>query len=101
MFRLKTWFWTLSLLFTQTYILCVLWNIVEPKPVYIRMLEILLPGFQWLTLGSFLMGMVESFFYGAYVAVAFVTLHNYFYRKDQRYEPAKPGEEHRERGKAA
>ena len=101
MFRLKTWFWTLSLVFTQTYILCVLWNIVEPKPVYIGMLEMFLPGFKWLTFGSFLIGMAESFLYGAYVAAAFVTLHNYFYKKNQRNEPAKRREEHQMRGNKA
>ncbi|HEY6967953.1 MAG TPA: hypothetical protein VJA94_02020 [Candidatus Angelobacter sp.] len=97
MFRLKTWFWTLSLFFTQTYILCVLWNIVEPKPVYIRMLEIFLPGFKWLTRASFFLGMIESFLYGVYVAVAFVSIHNYFYRK---HEP-EPSKERQERSKAA
>ena len=88
MFKLKTWFWTLGLLCMQTFILCVLWNVFAPKPIYIRMLETFLPGFKWLTVGSFILGMGESFFYGAYVAVAFVVLHNFFHGKHQ--EQTKP-----------
>ena len=90
MFKLKTWFWTLGLLSTQTFILCVLWNVFEPKPIYIRMLETFLPGFKWLTFGRFMLGMAESFFYGAYFAVVFVLLHNFFHGKHQ--EQSKPDE---------
>jgi hypothetical protein len=81
MFKLKTWFWTIGLLFMQTFVLCVLWNILEPRPIYIHMLETFLPGFHWLTAGHFALGMAESFFYGAYFAVTFVLLHNFFHAR--------------------
>jgi hypothetical protein len=38
----------------------------------------LLPGFVWLTPASFLLGVVETFLYGFYVALVFVPLFNYF-----------------------
>jgi len=38
----------------------------------------LLPGFTWLSWGSFLLGVVESFAYGWYVALVFGSLFNFF-----------------------
>lgn len=38
----------------------------------------LLPGFKWLTWGSFFLGLVESFLYGIYTALIFVPLYNFF-----------------------
>jgi hypothetical protein len=38
----------------------------------------LLPGFTWLTWPSFLLGVVESFVYGWYVALIFGPLFNFF-----------------------
>lgn len=93
MFKLKTWVWTLGLLAVQTFILCVLWNVFEPKLIYIRMLETFLPGFKWLTFGRFMLGMAESFFYGAYFAVAFVILHNFFHA---RHEEQRKADENKE-----
>lgn len=37
-----------------------------------------LPGFTWLSPGTFLLGLVESFAYGWYVALVFVPLFNFF-----------------------
>lgn len=84
MFKLKTWIWTVSLLFIQTFILCVLWNMFEPKPIYIHILETVLPGFQWLSPLSFLLGLLETFLYGAYFACSFVLIHNFFYRRHEQ-----------------
>ena len=38
----------------------------------------LLPGFHWLTWGSFFLGLIESFLYGIYAALIFVPLYNFF-----------------------
>jgi len=84
MLKLKTWMWTLGLLFSQTFILCVLWNIWHPKPVYIRILETVFPGFEWLSLTSLILGLMESFLYGLYAAVSLVFIHNALHRKDQK-----------------
>jgi hypothetical protein len=81
MFRLKTWIWTVNLLFVETFVLCILWNAVEPNPVYIQMLETFLPGFKWLSLKSALVGLAECIAYGTYLALNFVFIHNFFYRK--------------------
>ena|SRR6516164_10889814 len=95
MFKVKTWVLALGLFFTETFIVFVIWNLLEPNPVYIRMLETVLPGFKWLSFGRVLLGMFEAFLYGAYIAVAFVPLYNFFYR---RHEGSKiPGQPTRHR----
>jgi hypothetical protein len=38
----------------------------------------LLPGFTWLTWGSFFLGLAESFLYGIYFGLVFVPLYNFF-----------------------
>jgi hypothetical protein len=44
-------------------------------------LEQVLPGFKWLTLQGFGIGLVESFLYGAYAGLVFVPIHNFFVRR--------------------
>jgi hypothetical protein len=44
-------------------------------------LEKLLPGFQWLTVGSFVLGVVETFVYGAYVGLLLAVIHNWVARR--------------------
>lgn len=87
MLKLKTWMWTLGLLFCQTFILCVLWNIWHPRPVYIHILETVLPGFEWLSMTSFIIGLLESFLYGLYAAVSLVFIHNAIHGKGQKDAP--------------
>jgi len=47
-------------------------------------LEQLLPAFQWLTGWGFLLGLVESFLYGAYAGLVFVPLYNAFAALERR-----------------
>ena len=65
MVRTKLLAWSLGILFVLTYLLCIGFGLILPS---MRMLplETLLPGFRWLTLPGFLIGLVESFFYGVY-----------------------------------
>jgi hypothetical protein len=39
-----------------------------------------LPGFGWLSVGSFLLGLGESFLYGAYTGLIFVPIYNFLRR---------------------
>jgi hypothetical protein len=41
-------------------------------------LAILLPGFEWLSWQTFLLGLVETFACGWYIALIFGPLHNFF-----------------------
>jgi hypothetical protein len=43
-----------------------------------KLWEAIPPGFTWLTAGNMVLGLVELFLYGLYVALVFVPLFNYF-----------------------
>ena len=82
MFNLKVWLWSLGLASAVSFVLCVLWGLVTPEALHMHeFLEAVLPGFSWLSAGSFFIGLIESFLWGAYAALVFVPLHNYFFRK--------------------
>ena len=70
MVKSRTWICTLGLLFAQIYIMFVIRDLISPLSVSTRrVFEILLPGFQWLTPGRFLLGLAESFLWGVYTAL--------------------------------
>tara|TARA_R110000822_G_scaffold296514_2_gene418953 strand:- start:604 stop:762 length:159 start_codon:yes stop_codon:yes gene_type:complete len=45
------------------------------------LLEQVLPAFKWLTWWGFLLGLVESFLYGAYAGLVFCPVYNFLYRR--------------------
>lgn len=62
-----------------SFVLCVLYGLIVPTswqmyPAWERFL----PGFTWLSLGSFCIGLFESFVYGFYFGYVFVPLYNLF-----------------------
>ncbi len=82
MLNIKIWTWALALTSAISFLLCIVWGLVTPHALHMHgFLESVLPGFEWLTLGSFGLGLIESFFFGAYAALLFVTLHNALYRR--------------------
>lgn len=69
----------LSLLLLISYLLCVGFGLLAPDGL--RMYEAwapLLPGFEWLTWSGFLIGAIEAYLYGWYIAVVFVPLYRWF-----------------------
>ena len=69
----------LSLLFAIAYVLCVVFYLISPDVASGHaILMLLLPGFKLLSLVSFLLGLVESFAYGWFVALVFAPLYNFF-----------------------
>jgi len=55
-----------------SYVLCAGYGLVAPSGLHPSwLLESILPGFKWLTLGSFLLGLVETAIYGAYAGALF------------------------------
>jgi len=82
MFNLKVWLWSLGLASAASFVVCILWGLVTPESLHMHgFLESVLPGFKWLSLAAFSIGLIESFLWGAYAALVFVPLHNFFYRK--------------------
>jgi len=70
--------WTVSVFFVINYVLCVASGAIFPDWEMHRPWLQFFPGFEWLTLKGFVIGLVESFLYGWYVAVIFVPLYNVF-----------------------
>jgi hypothetical protein len=64
-----------------TYVLCVLFDLWVPGEAMYQSWLRLLPGFTWLSWGSFALGLGESFAYGWYVALVFGPLFNFFSRE--------------------
>lgn len=68
----------LSLFLVISYLACVITYLIPGLPAGHAMLTILLPDLKVLTWSSFILGLVESFICGWYVALIFGPLYNYF-----------------------
>lgn len=70
---------SLGLFFVISYLACILLYLIWPTAVLNHaVLVLFLPGFELLDWGSFLLGLVESFGYGWYIALIFGPLYNFF-----------------------
>jgi len=65
-----------SLLLAITFSLCVAFDLAFPEMAMFQAWFKLLPGFEWLTWGSFLLGLAESYSYGWYFALIWVPIYN-------------------------
>jgi len=64
-----------------TFIVCVIYGLVTPQSLHMHtFLEQVLPAFKWLTWWGFLLGLIESFLYGAYVGLVFCPIFNWLHR---------------------
>jgi hypothetical protein len=78
----KVMTWSLGLFAVVSFVLCVLYGLVVPETLHmVQFLEITLPGFRWQSAGSFVLGLVESFLYGAYAGLVFTPIHNSIARR--------------------
>ena len=65
-----------------SYVLCIGYGLLAPTSLHAAwLLEALLPGFRWLSVGSFVLGLIESMLYGAWAGILYSTLYNYFARR--------------------
>jgi hypothetical protein len=69
---------SLSLFLALSFVLCVLLGLLLPDRGLHQPWLQFFPGFTWLTWRSFLLGLIESFAYGWYVALVFAPLYNFF-----------------------
>ena len=76
--------WALSLFLMITYLVCIGFDLLFPQYAMYRAWADLLPGFEWLTPTGFVIGLIETFLYGWYVALVFVPLHNAFASRTAR-----------------
>jgi hypothetical protein len=64
---------------TASYLLCVLAGFVLPAEFGMHhLLETVLPGFEWLNLGTFFIGLFASILWGVYLGIGFSVIYNAF-----------------------
>jgi len=68
----------LGMFLALTYVLCVVFDLWFPALAMHPVWAPLLPGFVWISWGSFFLGLIEAFAYGWYVALLFGPLYNLF-----------------------
>ena len=79
---LKIVTWALALSGALLYLLCIAYGLTNPASGHMReFLTIALPGFEWLTVKGFLIGLVKSFLYGALIGVVYVPIYNALQRR--------------------
>ena len=82
MLNIRVVTWAMGLFTAVSFILCVIWGLVTPESLHMhQFLELVLPAFTWLSVGGFVLGLIESFLWGAYVGLVFVPIYNLVYRR--------------------
>ena len=65
-----------SLFLAITFALCVGFDLAFPAHAMYRTWQSLLPGFHWISWGSFLLGLIEAYGYGWYFTLIWVPIYN-------------------------
>ena len=79
---LKIVTWALALSAAVLYLLCIAYGLANPASGHMReFLALALPGFEWLTLKGFAIGLVKSFLYGALAGLVYVPIYNTLARR--------------------
>jgi len=82
MLNTKVVSWALGLFGSVTFLVCVAYGLIVPERLHMSAwLEQMLPGFSWLTLPGFVLGLIESFLYGAYAGLVFAPIYNAMLRR--------------------
>jgi hypothetical protein len=74
--------WSIATFTTGSFVVCVLYGLIVPESLHmVQFLEITLPRFKWLSISSFLIGLVESFLYGVYAGLVYTPIYNFYNKK--------------------
>lgn len=73
-----------SIFLAITFAVCVGFDLLIPSHTMYQSWQKLLPGFEWISGKSFVIGLIESYGYGWYVALIWVPLYNVFAAKSAR-----------------
>jgi len=66
-----------SLTLAISFTLCVLFDLLFPEHAMYQTWRALLPGFEWLSWKSFIIGLIESYLYGWYFSLIWVPIYNF------------------------
>jgi 2TM family of unknown function (DUF5676) len=75
-----------SLFLAITFALCVGFDLVFPAHAMYQSWQKLLPGFHWISWGSFFIGLVEAYGYGWYFTLIWVPIYNVLVQREKRKE---------------
>ena len=82
MLNIRVVTWALATFTLFSYLVCIAYGLIVPQSLHMhQFLEITLPGFRWLTVWGFLIGLVESFLYGVYAGLVYTLIYNFFHKK--------------------
>ena len=85
MLNIKVVSWALATTAAISFVVCVAYGLATPETLHMHaFLEQVLPGFKWLTLPGFVIGLIESFLYGVYAGMVYVPIYNFFARRFDR-----------------
>jgi hypothetical protein len=70
--------WSLGFFLAFTFAICVAFGLLFPSVTMYQAWLPLLPWVTWISWASFVLGLVETFAYGWFVALIFGPLFNYF-----------------------
>jgi hypothetical protein len=85
MLNIKVVSWALATTTAISFVVCVAYGLATPETLHMHVfLEQVLPGFKWLTLPGFFIGLVESFLYGVYAGLLYAPVYNFFARRFDR-----------------
>jgi len=71
-----------SLFIVISYILCIIFDLIFPQYTMYQAWQHFLPGFEWLTLKGFTIGLVEAYGYGWFFALIWTPLYNVFLSRE-------------------
>ncbi len=75
--------WSMGIFLAVSFVICVIYGLIVPERLHGMsvFLESMLPAFEWLTFGGFMLGLVESFLYGVYIGIVFVPIYNFINKR--------------------
>ncbi len=65
-----------SALLAISFAVCVAFDLLFPDYAMYTSWQVLLPGFEWLSLNSFILGLLETYLFGWYLALIWVPIYN-------------------------
>ncbi len=73
-----------SLTIAISFALCVGFDLLLPEHAMYETWQKLLPGFVWISWGSFFLGLIEAYGYGWYFALIWVPIYNFVLLRGKR-----------------
>ena len=90
MLRIKIVAISLALFSGLNFTLCVIYGLIVPESLHAKqLLEMMLPGFKWISPQAYLLGLAETIIYALYVSILFVPIYNLINRRFHGHQVAK------------